>query len=133
MEKRQLSTNGQEVIKHSEIATIVLTRLDCVGILATHFGSRTSLLTGSWSLFRPSWSLPGGSWGPLGDSWGALGGVLGPLECLLGRLGSDPKRHQDDMPKTNDINIEKGGCILVFGSPKEPPNRPKSDPRRVQN
>jgi len=46
-----------------------------------------------------SWGLLGRSWGPPGASWGALGGFLGPLERLLGRLGSDPKQHQNYMRK----------------------------------
>ena len=100
------------------------------GILARHLWSCRALLTGSWGLLRASWSLLGRSWGPLGAPWGALGGVLGPLGRLLGR----DKLMQNITSTTNDFMIEKGGASPTFlGGVLGAKNRPKSDPRRVQN
>ena len=99
------------------------------GILAGHLWSCRALLTGSWGLLRSSWSLLGGSWGPLGASWGALGGVLGPLECLLGRLGSDPKRHQDDMPKKVNFQTNFRSYPHVCSPPKRRPKSTKIGPK----
>jgi len=98
-------------------------------LLAGHLWSCRALLTGSWGLLTPSWTLLGTLGGLFEPLRPPLGGVLGPLERLLGRLGSDPKRHQDDMPKKVNFMTEGGSHHGNFWPPKRAPKWTKIGPK----
>ena len=115
---------------HSVIWHLSKASLELQSPLDWHLGSVEVLLDPPGALLGASWSLLGRSWRPLGASWGALGGLLAPLECLLGRLGSDPKRHQDDMPKKVNFQTNFRPQRLYFSPPQK---EAKINQNRTQN